>query len=303
MRTLGIINTLVSCLLVLAISILVTGVTVYAVEPAEENPYNSVVEIESYSIDGGYIEAGKESNISLTVHNANKNAAANNLIVVVKSNSGMIFPKYGDDNQFYVGNLKAGSSTTIDIPIVVASTFAGDYVDFTCDLVYVSGGQRITNSSTMILPGQSYEAIAVNSLEVSAHAVKNNQSLLSIGYNNNGTDNIIDAVLVVDGNVSESTREIDLGAIAAGKAYNKDFNIIFTESGEQTVSVSLKYTDANGEQIQSDLGTFRVTVSEENVSTIIEKAPNTFLVWLGRGISVIALLLAVVVTFLFVKRR
>jgi hypothetical protein len=303
MKILNRINILISSLLVLVAGILVIGFTVYAVEPAEENPYNSVVEIESYSIDGGYIEAGKESNISLTVHNANKSAAANNLIVVVKSNSGMIFPKYGDDNQFYVGNLKAGNSTTVSIPIVVASSFAGDYVDFTCDLIYVSGGQRITNTSTMILPGQSYEAIAVNSLEVSAHAVKNNQSLLSIGYNNNGTDNIIDAVLVVDGNVSESTREIDLGAIAAGKAYNKDFNIIFTESGDQTVSVMLKYTDANGEQVQSDLGAFRVTVSEENASTIIEKAPNPYLLWIGRGISVVALLLAAVVTFLFVKKH
>lgn len=308
MKMLKTINIIISCLLVIMVTALSSNLVVYAVEATEEKEsvsvsFNSVVEIESYSIDGGYIEAGKETNITLTLHNTNRTSDVHNLVVVSRSNSGMIYPKYGDDNQFYVGDLKAGSKTTIAIPILVSADFSGDYVDFICDLVYVCGGQRCTNSASMILIGKSYDVIAVNSLEVSAHAAKNSQSLLSIGYSNKGSDNIIDAKLVIEGNVSESTREIELGAIAAGKAYNKDFNVIFTESGDQTISVMLSYTDLSGEAVQTGLGTFRVNVTEENVSTIIEKAPNPILVWVGRGIAAVSLFLAVIAVIVYIKKR
>ncbi len=294
---------IVSCLLVIGFVFISTSLRTYAIEIGEDNSFNSIVVVESYTVEAGYIEAGKEANVSLTIRNANRNTEAGNLVVTVSSNSGMVYPKYGDDNQFYVGNLGAGKTATVTIPIVVASTFVGDYVDFNCNLTYVIGNKKITNSSTMILPGLSSEVIAVNTLEVSAHAVKNNQSLLSISYSNKGADNINDAVVVVDGNVSESTKEIDLGTVVAGKAYNKDCNIIYTESGEQTVTVTLKYTDVDGEQVQSDLGTFRVTVAEENASTIIEKEKNPYLVWMGRGISAVALIMAAVVSFLYVKKH
>ncbi len=299
-------NSIISCLLVVVVTALCANFVVYAVEPTEEQgiiSFNSVVEIESYSIEGGYIEAGKESNISLTLHNANRTSDVHNLVIVSRSNSGKIYPQYGDDNQLFVGDLNAGGRTTINIPIIVSTNFSGDYVDFTCDLVYVCGGQRCTNSSTMILIGQSYDVVAVNSIEVSAHAVKNNQSLLSMGYSNKGSDNIIDAKLVVEGNVSESTREIDLGAIAAGKTYSKDFNVIFTESGDQTISVVLKYTDLGGEPVQKELGTFRVNVTEDYASTVIEKAPNPYLVWGGRGIFVAAELLALIAIIIYIKKR
>jgi hypothetical protein len=297
------IYSIVSCLLTFGGLVIGTGFTSLAIEADVEASYNSVVEVEGYAIEEGYIEAGKEANVVLTLRNTNRDANAVNIVVTVSSNSGMVYPKYGDDNQFYVGDLEAGKNTTVTIPIVVASSFVSDYVDFNCTMNYVMDGMKITNSSTMVLPGLSNVAISVNSLEVSAHAVKNSQSLLSINYSNKGAYNINDAVVVVDGNVSEATKEIDLGTVAAGKAYNKDCNVIYTESGEQTITVMLKYTDVNGEQVQSDLGTFRVTVAEENTSTIIEKENNPYLVWIGRGIAAVALLIAIVVFVMYVRKH
>ncbi len=297
------IYSIVNCFLAIGALVIVTGFTSLAVDIDGAGSSNSVVEVEGYTVEGGYIEAGKEANVVLTLRNTNRDVNVADLVVTVSSNSGMVYPKYGDDNQFFVGELEAGKNTTVTIPIVVASSFVSDYVDFNCTMNYVMGGMKISNSSTMILPGLSNEAISVNSLEVSAHAVKNNQSLLSISYSNKGDDNINDAVIVVDGNVSESTKEIDLGAVAAGKTYNKDYNVIYTESGEQTISVMLKYTDVNGEQVQLDLGTFRVTVAEENASTIIEKEQNPYLVWIGRGISAVAFIIAVIISFMYVKKH
>ena len=297
------IYSIVSCLLTFGGLVIGTGFTSLAIEADVDASYNSVVEVEGYVIEEGYIEAGKEANVVLTLRNTNRDANAVNIVVTVSSNSGMVYPKYGDDNQFYVGDLEAGKNTTVTIPIVVASSFVSDYVDFNCTMNYVMNGMKITNSSTMVLPGLSNVAISVNSLEVSAHAVKNSQSLLSINYSNKGADNINDAVIVVDGNVSETTKEIDLGTVAAGKAYNKDCNVIYTESGKQTITVMLKYTDVNGEQVQSDLGTFRVTVAEENTSTIIEKENNPYLVWIGRGIAAVALLIAIVVFVMYARKH
>lgn len=292
-----------SCLLVIGTIVIGASIKSIAVENDGAISFSSVVEVKSYTVEEGYIEAGKEANVSLTLQNTNKSVGVIDLVISVSSDSGKVYPKYGDDNQFYVGDLGAGEATTVTIPIVIDSSFSGDYVDFNCNMTYVMSGKKITNSSTMTLPALSAEVISVNSLEVSAHAVKNNQSLLSISYSNKGADNINDAVVVVEGSVSEATKEIDLGTVAAGKAYNKDCNIIYTESGEQTVTIMLKYTDVNGEQVQSDLGTFRVTVAEENASTIIEKEKNPYLVWIGRGISAVALIIAVVASLLYIKKH
>lgn len=265
--------------------------------------FNSVIEVENVEVENGYLEAGKETNILLTIHNANQNTPANSILVVFNSNSGMIYPRYGTDNQYYVGTLTAGSSKIIKIPVIVSSDLSGDYVDLRCDLIYESHQNRISNSVNMVLPTQNISNIVVNSLDISAHATKNSKSLLSMNYANNSAGNINDAKLTIEGNVNESTSSIDLGTILSNKSYSKDFNIIFTESGEQTIGIKLSYTDINGESIDTDLGIFKVNVGEENENALNMDSENKLFVWIGRCLAIIALCCVVVVAYIYIKKR
>lgn len=279
-------------------------ITAYAVEDENETlSYNSVLEVESYEVEGGYIQTGKENTINLTIKNANTYSSANNLVAIITSASGMIFPAYGNDNQFYVGTLQGGASKTISVPVVTTSQLLEDYVDLTCQLVYETGGRQITNTSTMVLPTQNISALAVNSLDVSTRALLNGKSLLSISYSNNSSENVNDAVIFVDGNISEDTREIDLGNLVAGKSYTKDYNIIFTQAGEQVITVYIKYTNADGEYVENEIGSFKVNVDNENVSEFNVQTANPMLDMIGKIIAIGAIMVAAIAALIFLKKN
>ncbi|WP_026522045.1 hypothetical protein [Butyrivibrio sp. VCB2001] len=305
MRTLNrFIKICFGCTMALLLALSNFGLVSYATEDKESAiNFNSVVEVESYSIENGHIEAGKVNDINIKLHNANTYTDANSVIITLTSNSEMIYPTYGNDNQYYIGKLSAGKSSEITVPMIANSVLSGDYIDLTCTIVYESYDKKITNVATMILPTQNISSIFVSSVDVSAHATINGKSLLSIGYVNNSLGNINDAVLTVNGNVSESTKNIELGAIAAGKSYTKDCNVIFTESGKQNISIVLTYTDLNGEVVESNLGTYSVNVGEENESGLVSNTNNEMLNTIGKGIALLAAVVAAIVAFLYIKKR
>lgn len=291
----------VSCLV--ALFVFLNCNTVLYAEEAKPLSFNSVVEVESYELEEGYLEAGKEATIVMVLHNANTYSAANNIMLTVSSNSGMIYPLYGHDNQFFAGTLEADCTTTVRIPLSVSSRLTADYVDFNCDIAYQTSGNRITNSASMILPTQNNVTVIVSSVDVSAHATVNGKSLLSVVYTNNGTYSINDAVISVKGNVSESSKEIQLDSIAAGKSYTKDFNVVFTEPGEQAISIVLSYTGVFGERVESELGDYTVNVGEEDGLQYVESDENSFYRWIGIMISIAAFVLAAVATVVYIKKR
>ena len=294
----------ICCFTTFLMTISTLSFTSFAVENENvEPPLNSVVEIEGYEIEGGYIEAGKANNITLTLRNANKYTAVNGLIITVTSESGMIFPTYGNDNQFVIGKLDAGDTFQLTIPMMANTNLQGDYIDFKCNMLFDSNGNSFSNTSTMILPTQNISSIYISSLDVSAHATVNGKSLLSINYANNSAGNINDATLIVSGNVSESTKSIALGSIVSGKSYTKDFNIIYTKPGEQIISIKLIYTDINNQSIETDLGTYSVTVGDESESGQGTLTDNTMMVWGGRALALFALIAVSIVTFVYVKKR
>lgn len=272
-------------------------------EEVKEPSYNSVVEVSDYKIEGDYLRAGKETNITLTLHNANKRTPANSLVAVVSSESKMVFPSYGNDNQFFIGSLEANTETTITIPVVVNSDLSGDYVDFICTLVYECGGSRMSNTCTMVLPTENTTSIVVNSLEISHKATVNGKSLLSINYSNNSTTNISDVILTVNGSVSEESKIIELGSIASGKTNIKDCNVMFTEAGEQSVNITLSYTDSNGVLTETDLGTYSISVDEESNITLTEDDGNSVIIWAGRFIALIAFVAAAYAVWFYVYKR
>jgi hypothetical protein len=294
----------ISCLLTVCFLFISSNTVVYATEEeGADVSFNSVVEVEKYEIDGGYIEAGKENTISLTIRNANKHSVANNIVIVLASKSEMIYPSYGNDNQYYVGTLEATKSTTVEIPMVVDKNLHADYVDLVCDIVYETGKVKITNSCVMVIPTQNVSNIIVDSINVGTNANVNGKSLLSIGYSNRSSESINDAVLAIDGNVSEETKKIKLGAVSAGKSYTKDCNVVFTVPGEQSIQVKLEYTDVKGNVIKSDLGSFKVNVTEENNKETITDADETSLNRIGHIIALVGGVLVALSIYVYLKKR
>ena len=274
--------------------------------PIEEAPAASsavaIVEIADYTIDGGILEAGKEITINLTLSNTSRNTAATSVMMTLASNSGMIYPVYGNSNQIYVGSIGAGDSKTIAVPVTISEQFTGDMADLTCQFDYESSGSRMNNMATIVIPTSGGNTIGVKSIDVSSHAIVNGKSLLSFNYVNLSNKNITDAVLTVEGNVSSNSKKIKIDTVYAGKSYSHDYYLTFTEAGNQDINIKLSYTDIDGETIETDLGNYSVTVSKE--SEMAEAStPNTIITWIGRAIAAIAGLAVVFVVVVYIKKR
>ncbi len=272
-------------------------------ETVSANLSSALIGVEKYSIGTGILEAGKDVTIMLTLRNLSSNVGANNVMITTSSTSGMIYPVYGSDNQIYVGNISAGSTKEISIPVSVSPKFNGDYVDFTCEFAYQSGLNKLSNTSTMIIPTSGGSTIKVKAISLSSHASVNAKTLLSISYSNNSGSNITDAKLVVDGNVSFDSKSIPLGTVKPGKNYAEDLYIIFSEEGSQNVNIKLTYTDISGEPVEIDLGKYTVSVSEELAPTVSGKGYDKNLSLIGKLIALVAMLAACVCTFFYIKKR
>ncbi len=289
----------VVCLLAFAIGVINFGVVAGATEP--EGTIAAVVVIESYTVEGGPLEAGKDVTINLTLHNTSRNTPATSILMNVSSSSGLIYPAYGNDNQFFVGTIAAGASETIKVPISVSQNYDSQAVDFTCAFNYVSLNTKMTNQATIVIPSSGGGSIEVKSVSVSSHATVNGESLLSISYVNLTNEKISDAEILVSGNVSEESKAISLDTIKAGKNYSEDCRITFTEAGDQEIEIIFAYTDIDGSRVETELGKYNVEV-EEN-STAVAAEEDETMIWIGRGISAVGFILAIVAIILYIKKR
>ncbi len=262
----------------------------------------AVVEVEGYSVEGGMLASGKEITLKITLHNTSSTYNANNIVMTYSNESGMLYPGYGEDNQLFIGTLTPGDSETYSVPMIVASAFKGDSVDLTCQFAYETGGQVVANSSTIVIPKSGGSTIGVKSVNLSSHAIVNGKSLLSLSYVNQSGSNISDAYLIIDGNVSKTSKRINLDTIYSGKSYTQDFYVTFTKPGNQDVSITLVYSDLSGEEVKTDLGTFGVTVSKENAQSKDNSTVEKVLLWAGRGVALLAGVAVLIVIFNYIKK-
>jgi hypothetical protein len=144
----------------------------------------------------------------------------------------------------------------------------------------------------------------VNSLDVSTHAIVNGKSLISISLSNKSNSNIDDAKLIIEGNVSDESKEINLGTVNSGKNYSKDLDVTYTQIGNQSIIIKLAYTDGQGEHIETTLGKYNVSVSEQLAFENQENEKfKSLLVWGGRALALVFSLIALRVILSYIKKR
>ncbi|WP_026657837.1 hypothetical protein [Butyrivibrio sp. AC2005] len=261
------------------------------------------IEVQNYSVEGGLLEAGSDLTVNIILHNISSTVKAESLVITMSSSSGMIYPRYGSDNQIFAGTILPDESKVISIPITVSSEFKGDAADFICQFDYLSENSTMSNSSTMIITTSTGRSLIVKGIDVGGNAILNGKSLLSVNYVNTSNLNITDAKLIIEGNVSDDSKIIDLDTVYAGKSYSKDCKVTFVSGGNQEINVKLSYTDISGEKVETDLGTYSVIVSEEEITSDKSNASNKVLFWGGRMLAAIAFVAAIALGFNYFKKN
>ncbi len=254
-----------------------TDATVNAAQLASAE--SAVVDIETYEVEEGTLNAGEQITLNLKVKNNSETTDAKNTVVTFESMDGALAPIYGDDNQIYIGTVPAGQTVSVIIEAIVNKQYKADATPLKCYFAYVSGGSALSNTVAINIPTNVSGILQAESVVVAENATVGVNALVSVRCKNGGTAMISDAKLVVTGNVQEDNKEISLPTIGEGKTIAEDYYVNFVESGIQNLQLELQYTDVKGNVCTIDCGEYKVNVTNKMAGTgydaVVEQVEGT----------------------------
>lgn len=268
---------------------------------------SAVVDIETYEVEEGVLNAGEQVTLNLKVKNNSETTDAKNAVITFESMDGALAPIYGDDNQIYIGTVPAGQTVSVIIEAVVNKQYKADATALKCYFTYVSGASALNNTVVINIPTNVSGNLLAESVVVAENATVGVNALVSVRCKNAGTATISDAKLLVTGNVQEDNKEIALPVISEGKTVTEDYYVSFVESGIQNLQLELQYTDVKGKVCTIDCGEYKVNVTNKvtgtNNDAVVEQVEGTSTIVLKIILLGAAACMAAGMTLGYLKKR
>lgn len=283
--------TLLSCVLVLLAQMQVKAVDSNA----------PILQIKSYSIDEGALTPGGTITVNLSVTNTSTSIEATDAVLTMNSSSRSVYPIYGEDNQIVLGSIPAGRTVDTSIQLNVSKYFKDEAVAIECDFTYLAAGNVARNQVMLAIPSTTGYSLNISTVKVAERATVGAKSLINFEITNISANEIKDAALLVSGNVAEETKRIEIGTISANKQYLKDYYVLFNAAGEQTIMLTLNYTDSNGDIISIDQGSY--TIHVDNAMSVSEKNDTSAAGNSGGIIAGIAGMTVLIIMIMYMKRH
>ena len=259
--------------------------------------------VTAIAINEGALTPGGTVTIKLAVTIKSTSIEAADAVLTMKSESGFVYPVYGDDNQIMLGTIKPGETINTSIQLNVSKYFRDEVVAVECDFTYFVNGEVANNQLMLAIPSTTGYSLNISSVKVAEKAFVGAKSLINFKITNISASEIMDAELLVSGNVEEESKTIKLGKITSNKQYLKDYYVAFTESGQQTITLTLNYTDSNGEYISIDQGSYTVNVEPAKDSSYSVTKKTSPIVIVGYSLAGVACLAVLVIVILYIKKH
>lgn len=267
---------------------------------------SAIVSVESYKVEEGALNPGEEITINLKLKNNSAVTAAQNVMVTFDSANYALLPIYGEGNQEFVDYIAPNSTVELSVKATVNTMYNADAAQLKCHFDYVSGTVSLSNETTLYIPTYVSGNLIAESAVVAENATVGVNTLVSVRYKNSSSVDITDAKLIIDGNINEESKEIDLPTVGAGKTYTNDYYVNFEQKGIQTLTLQYVYTDAQGNSYVTDCGEYKVNVTkavQENSDAVIEEENSMAMYIVKFGLLAIAGLIIVVVVIRYIKKR
>lgn len=208
-----------------------------------------VVTVEGYEIDG-VLAQGKAFTLSLQVRNVDPYEDASQVRVAIRTPGGELYPAEGETNQRYVDQLEPGETYDCQFSLKATGDLVGEVVPIEVTLTYASAAGAGTNTVTVSPAVSKDSEVDIISLLTPERAVIGAKALFSIQYENNGTAELRDLTMRVQGNIVSNNEQISLKVPRPGRQEYAESSVIFTDAGTQELTVYISYEDENGEVYQ-----------------------------------------------------
>lgn len=262
----------------------------------------------SYEIEKGDFSPGSESTIKLTIKNQNVKAAATEITAEISSGSSEVTSVYGESNQKFLGNIGPGQTLDVSFRMDVGAQIDISKAQVTLKLNYTMSGEDTEKSSSVFIPVKQNGGIVINGVSVADSAKIGSKALISITYENSSDETLKNVTFNLDGNIEEDGKTVEIGNLESGASDYHDAYVKFTELGEQTVSISVEYTDMEGNKFTKDVSNEVITVSEgevvnNNTTVIMPDQENGILKTVLKYLVLVAIFVLLVVTYKVIVKK
>ena len=262
----------------------------------------------SYEIEKGDFSPGSESTIKLTIKNQNVKAAATEITAEISSGSSEVTSVYGESNQKFLGNIGPGQTLDVSFRMDVGAQIDISKAQVTLKLSYTMSGEDTEKSSSVFIPVKQNGGIVINGVSVADSAKIGSKALISITYENSSDETLKNVTFNLDGNSEEDGKTVEIGNLESGASDYHDAYVKFTELGEQTVSISVEYTDMEGNKFTKDVSNEVITVSEgevvnNNTTVIMPDQENGILKTVLKYLVLVAIFVLLVVTYKVIVKK
>lgn len=262
----------------------------------------------SYEIEKGDFSPGSESTIKLTIKNQNVKAAATEITAEISSGSSEVTSVYGESNQKFLGSIGPGQTLDVSFRMDVGAQIDISKAQVTLKLNYTMSGEDTEKSSSVFIPVKQNGGIVINGVSVADSAKIGSKALISITYENSSDETLKNVTFNLDGNIEEDGKTVEIGNLESGASDYHDAYVKFTELGEQTVSISVEYTDMEGNKFTKDVSNEVITVSEgeivnNNTTVIMPDQENGILKTVLKYLVLVAIFVLLVVTYKVIVKK
>lgn len=264
---------------------------------ANADPAIQVIE---YEITNGSVELDSQFAIKVTLKNNNAYATAYNVMAEVSTQDMDLHLIDGQVNQVYYESIEPNQTVSFVKSFTVEKTYPYKNAMLTFTFKYSGeNGKEYTNSTDItpkvIIPCK----LKINVLSVSDMASLGSRSLVNVRCTNDGIIDISSIVMRIDGNITETQKNVELGELKSGEQLMQDCYVNFTKSGNQDLKISFIYKDDSGNEYSLPESTYEVNVITESITSIDTPSKS------GNGISVkmIIFISVVVIGIIYVITR
>lgn len=222
--------------------------------------------IDSVEIEKGDFSPGSTAILSFKIKSVGLSTTATDIIVQFSSDSG-VTPVFGESNQKYIGSITPAQLTELKFEVNVPSIMEVERVQVSLEMSYDLRGEKSANTASVYIPVQYNSGVVVNGVSVAESAKIGSKALISITYANGSDETLKDVTFHLDGNIEESTSTVEIGNLESGASNYQDVYVIFNDLGEQTVDITVSYTDMEGNTFTKDVSSEVITVSNEEIAT------------------------------------
>ena len=214
-------------------------------DPSKARAPSLIVRQSSYGNET--ITAGSPFTLSLTVYAASGTESLSDVVASLTLPEGVTMT--GGSLSTYLGSMGPQSTRDVSFSLQASAGFTGGVADITVNLVGAGAlsGNSVTGSTVISVPISQPDRFEVGQLQISDTIYVGNSTSVTLNFVNKGKNPVANLEASISGeNLGADLTQQYIGNVNAGTENSVDFDLMPTQAGPMTGTITLTYEAADG---------------------------------------------------------